>query len=444
MIATVATGLAAVFQAGATLVFAYGIMNRVEESGDELVKVHRPEHDEVRELAKKEAKYVEKYGEVSDWRQLGTRAQATLLGTVALFLLSGFIIALDTMASEKMCFRKFSLTDKITDSYDLGGLNGSAFNVVLAPMGWLALSLVAIAIVLHIGFGKWLAARAASSLSRDPEAAEGPSRLDSLGYIKCEGTNGGPKPAGSPAVVASAAAPPQTALGKSISADRGRVSEGEEAQTWSDRAQTELGPVGGGAQTWSSTPAGQTASVAMPERYLTPAGQTASVAMPDRYLNRGLTGPSTTSCLAGLTGGTPLGRGTTAELSAAAGQKDGRDRQASEERGARGSGPKEREGPTAAPEGPTDGGPERRERREKRERRGESGPPARSPRGPAPASGGREEPEDSRDKRERKQRREATSPEDAARRRRDARGAREANVQRSARSDEESRDAARR
>merc|ERR1740121_1890074 len=72
---------------GATLIFAYGIMERVEESGDELLKTHRPEHDEVRKLAEKDAEYVDTYGEVSDWGQLGSFARATLLGAVALFLL---------------------------------------------------------------------------------------------------------------------------------------------------------------------------------------------------------------------------------------------------------------------------------------------------------------------------------------------------------------------
>merc|ERR1719401_2062443 len=153
MIATVATGLAAAFQAGATFVFAYGIMERVEESGDQLLKTHRPEHDEVRKLAEKEAEYVQKYGEMSDWGQLGARARATLLGTVALFLLSGSIIALDAVATEKTCFREFYITDKIKSSHDLGGLDGDVLSVVLAPMGWVALGLAATAAVLHVGFG---------------------------------------------------------------------------------------------------------------------------------------------------------------------------------------------------------------------------------------------------------------------------------------------------
>merc|ERR1740121_2911666 len=171
MISTVATGLAAAFQAGATLVFAYGIMEQVEESGDELLKTHRPEHDEVRKLAEKEAEYEKKYGEVSDWGQLGTSARATLLGTVALFLLSGFIITLDTMASEKICFRDIYITDKIKSSFDLGGLNGNVLNVVLPPLGWIALGLAAAAVVLHVGFGKWLAVTARAAL-REAEQSE--------------------------------------------------------------------------------------------------------------------------------------------------------------------------------------------------------------------------------------------------------------------------------
>jgi hypothetical protein len=171
MIATVATGLAAAFQAGATLVFAYGIMKRVEESGEQLLKTHRPEHDEVRKLAEKDAEYVKKYGELSDWGQLGTYARATLLGTVALFLISGFIIALDFMATEKICFRKFYITDNIKLDYDQGGLDGNVLNAVIAPTGWIALGLAAISFVLHVGFGKWLAAKARAAL-RGSEYAE--------------------------------------------------------------------------------------------------------------------------------------------------------------------------------------------------------------------------------------------------------------------------------
>jgi hypothetical protein len=172
VIATIATGLAAAFQTGATLIFAYGIMERVDESGDQLLKMPRPEHDEVRKLAEKEAEYVEKHSEVSDWGQLGTFARATLLGTVALFLLSGLIIALDTMATEKICFKKFYITDNIKDSSDLGGLDGNVLNVVIPPLGWVALGLATVAFVLHVGFGKWLAAKARAAVNEYSEASD--------------------------------------------------------------------------------------------------------------------------------------------------------------------------------------------------------------------------------------------------------------------------------
>ncbi|CAK0890397.1 unnamed protein product, partial [Prorocentrum cordatum] len=202
MIATVATGLAAAFQAGATLVFAYGILKVVEESGDQLVKTHRPEHDEVRKLAEKEADFVQTLAEVSDWSKLGTRAQATLLGTVALFLLSGLLMVLDTMAAEKICFRNFALTNKITDSYELGGLDGNVLNVVLAPMGWVALGLAAIAVLLHVRFGKWLKARAAANVlgatnplvqaSAEGEGAERPLADDPKARAEAGGAAGPP------------------------------------------------------------------------------------------------------------------------------------------------------------------------------------------------------------------------------------------------------------
>jgi len=175
MVATVATGLAAAFQAGATLVFAYGIMQRVEVSGEQLLQTPRPEHDEVRKLADKEAEYVEIYAEMSDWWQLGKPARATLLGAVAFFLLSGFLIALDTMATEKICFEKFYITDDIKLSSDLGGLDGNVLNVIIQPLGSVALGLAAVALVLHVGFGKWLAAKARAAPRRREysEASDG-------------------------------------------------------------------------------------------------------------------------------------------------------------------------------------------------------------------------------------------------------------------------------
>jgi len=175
MVATVATGLAAAFQAGATLVFAYGIMQRVEVSGEQLLQRPRPEHDEVRKLADKEAEYVEIYAEMSDWWQLGKPARATLLGAVAFFLLSGFLIALDTMATEKICFEKFYITDDIKLSSDLGGLDGNVLNVIIQPLGSVALGLAAVALVLHVGFGKWLAAKARAAPRRREysEASDG-------------------------------------------------------------------------------------------------------------------------------------------------------------------------------------------------------------------------------------------------------------------------------
>merc|ERR1712137_267369 len=56
LISTAATGTAAAFQAGATLIFTWAIMKTVEEHGEELQK-ERPEHAAVALLTKSEKEY---------------------------------------------------------------------------------------------------------------------------------------------------------------------------------------------------------------------------------------------------------------------------------------------------------------------------------------------------------------------------------------------------
>jgi len=156
MISTSVTGCAAAFQAGATLIFSYRIMKTVEQDGDTLAQP-RKEHEAVAELTKADAAYTEKFKEVSKWSNMTCGQQTLVLLTSCIFLAAGFITAADYMLSEKFCFRKFSITDQISAPYELGGLDGSALNLIIAPAGWGALGLALVATIMHVLSGKWLA-----------------------------------------------------------------------------------------------------------------------------------------------------------------------------------------------------------------------------------------------------------------------------------------------
>ena len=53
---------------------------------------------------------------------------------------------------------------KIGDSYLEGGLEGSALNLVIVPMGWVALGLAVVGTTFHVVINKWLACNARSNL----------------------------------------------------------------------------------------------------------------------------------------------------------------------------------------------------------------------------------------------------------------------------------------
>jgi len=153
MISSAVTGLAAAIQAGATLFFTWAIMKTIEKDGKELAE-WRAEHAAVAELTKSEEAFVNKFKEVTQWDQLGCVMQTLLLLSMVVMMLSGFIIAADFILSEKLCFRKFKITDSIAADYELGGLNGNALNVVIVPAGAIALALACIGTILHLAIGK--------------------------------------------------------------------------------------------------------------------------------------------------------------------------------------------------------------------------------------------------------------------------------------------------
>lgn len=164
MISTAVTGFAAAAQAGATILFTGRIMKTVEQDSEELSKP-RPEHAAVAALTAKEADYRKAFGEVSKWDAMTCIQQTTVLWSVFAMLLSGFLIAADFMIVEKFCFRKFDITSNIKDPFELGGLDNNVLNLVIVPVGWLALVVVLCAVVGHVMFLKMMSTSAMQRLN---------------------------------------------------------------------------------------------------------------------------------------------------------------------------------------------------------------------------------------------------------------------------------------
>eukprot|EP00928_Gymnodinium_smaydae_P027946 TRINITY_DN21452_c0_g1_i1.p1 TRINITY_DN21452_c0_g1~~TRINITY_DN21452_c0_g1_i1.p1 ORF type:complete len:231 (-),score=48.66 TRINITY_DN21452_c0_g1_i1:77-769(-) len=165
MISTAATGIAAAFQAGATLYFTFRIMKTVERDGEELAK-YREEHKAVAELTKARAAYEEIYKEVTTWHKMSAAKQFVCMSAAICFLISGFALAADMMLEEKFIFRKFAITDSVYLPYELNGLQGSPWALVIAPLGWVPLGLAFFAFLVHWGFGKWMSAIAHKKLRK--------------------------------------------------------------------------------------------------------------------------------------------------------------------------------------------------------------------------------------------------------------------------------------
>merc|ERR1712113_908001 len=140
-------------------------MGTVEQDGAKLAEA-RAEHKAVAELTKKEASYVQALEKVSSWSKLKLVQRLLVLSFTGAFLLCYLMIMTDFMLSEKFCFRRFSIADSIGAPYELGGLENNALNIVMMPMGWVALCLAFFGFVLNWIFGKWMDVEANLVLSR--------------------------------------------------------------------------------------------------------------------------------------------------------------------------------------------------------------------------------------------------------------------------------------
>ncbi|CAJ1336026.1 unnamed protein product [Effrenium voratum] len=131
---------AAVVQALAMFYFTYRIMRVVDQCGDEL-KRFRPEHAAVAELTKRELAFVESLRKVSDWNAMSLIKRSMVMLSSGCIMLCSFLLTADYSMADKFALRSFSLTNSIGASFEAGGLDGNVLNIVMQPIGWIALGL---------------------------------------------------------------------------------------------------------------------------------------------------------------------------------------------------------------------------------------------------------------------------------------------------------------
>ncbi|KAF4651661.1 hypothetical protein FOL47_000257, partial [Perkinsus chesapeaki] len=131
--ASTALALAGLAQGGAMVVAAYFMQDTVQKHYDELT-AYRPEHEAVAELTRKDAMRRETLSRLTEWPMLPilVRTNLVVAATALLFscVLAGFF--------STSCFRPFELTNRLSEPFTEGGLDGDVWNL-LRPLGWISL-----------------------------------------------------------------------------------------------------------------------------------------------------------------------------------------------------------------------------------------------------------------------------------------------------------------
>lgn len=150
-----ATVFAFVIQVLATLYVSYRILKTAEENLQSLSQ-YREEHAQVAELTRRERSYTRKFLEVSSWAKLPIHIKGLLVTTSGILWSAAFVLVIDFMSAQKLCFRRFSMTDRIDDDFASGGLGGNWWNIVLQPLGSIVLVSTLVAWLGHGFVGMWL------------------------------------------------------------------------------------------------------------------------------------------------------------------------------------------------------------------------------------------------------------------------------------------------
>jgi len=164
MLAQVFTAAAACGQMGSMLMAVHATTAVVDSHAEELARP-RPEHECVRLLTEREAKYQAVYKAVTRWAALPAWLKAVVVPAAALMLLSGSAFAF----LGDMCFRPFTISSRIYDPIEKRGLGGNPWEIVLQP-GWYALAIFTVAWVLHVAFSLSVTSLTRQQLLREASA----------------------------------------------------------------------------------------------------------------------------------------------------------------------------------------------------------------------------------------------------------------------------------
>ncbi|KAF4707907.1 hypothetical protein FOZ62_025647 [Perkinsus olseni] len=136
-LASTVLAVAGLIQAAAMVFAAYILQDTLQKHHDELT-AYRPEHEAVAELTRQEAMRNATMSRLTEWAALPTLSKINLLLAASSLLMSCVLAGFFSTS----CFRPFELTDRISEDFSEGGLDGSVWNL-LKPAGWLSLGLFA-------------------------------------------------------------------------------------------------------------------------------------------------------------------------------------------------------------------------------------------------------------------------------------------------------------
>eukprot|EP00927_Polykrikos_kofoidii_P061657 TRINITY_DN56492_c0_g1_i1.p1 TRINITY_DN56492_c0_g1~~TRINITY_DN56492_c0_g1_i1.p1 ORF type:complete len:857 (-),score=91.00 TRINITY_DN56492_c0_g1_i1:174-2723(-) len=121
--------LVGVSQGGVMLLALVYIAKEVEMNNEQLVQP-RPQHEKLVTLAALSTKEQARYKQCTEWSKLSVAQRVFLAMSVFLELVACWV----WFSCGSRCFRTLNLNSKISQPYNLGGLNGSVVNVV-KPLG---------------------------------------------------------------------------------------------------------------------------------------------------------------------------------------------------------------------------------------------------------------------------------------------------------------------
>mmetsp|Transcript_56348 Transcript_56348/g.123455 ORF Transcript_56348/g.123455 Transcript_56348/m.123455 type:complete len:784 (+) Transcript_56348:206-2557(+) len=144
-------------QASAGLYAFYSFQKVANENYDALA-APRPEHRDVEELAAKMKVQEQTYDDVTEWEHIPLLPKLILAISAGVMMASCFLSAM----AGSMCWRPFDLgpasestsKSKVEDPIELGGLDGSALNIV-QPLGWVLVAMFTVGSVTWWLFNVW-------------------------------------------------------------------------------------------------------------------------------------------------------------------------------------------------------------------------------------------------------------------------------------------------